>query len=271
METDSAPTLHHQTLPQQSDVTRRVWLDLLTSPLSLAPVVLGGTALMFSWAFGSDPILLAGSVLTMLAGVGIGATRAVLGMEGISERAYEELRQEAIAQRNQQLDQLSLRLFGDQDPRTESLLRGLRQTQHAFDSLPEKVKNSAANFTVFNQVYQVIDAAIAQLQYTLQLHDSALRVSGEPQRKILQQREAVIREVSETTQQLDQTAQQLHVFATNHSASDLASLRGELDESLKIARATEQRMRSLENQQTSPTSDAAFAEMPPPLTTRSPE
>ena len=62
---------------------------------------------------------------------------------------------------------------------------------------------------------------------------------------MLRERDEIVQEVSESIQQLAASVEQLNSFKFRQDEAELAKLREELDESMRVARRAEQRMASL--------------------------
>ena len=102
-------------------------IDLFASPGTLAPIVVGLTSLMYSWAVGGDPAANAIGIMGVLGGLGYFASRLVLGLEGMTNVLTKRSCEHHRKQQNEALDELERRLVDDQDQRTETCLRQLTQ------------------------------------------------------------------------------------------------------------------------------------------------
>lgn len=227
------------------DVKRKVLLDLFASPGTLAPIVAGASALMFSWAIGGNPVANGMGLVGILGGIGYFASRLVLGLEGMTQRAYQSLVAAQQAEQEQALDDLERRLGADHDPRTERVLRDLRQLHRTFGDRCKEQTVVAAHHALVGQVEQIFNASVSQLERSLELFHISQRLTGQSQIDILEERERVIDEVVETRDHLSATIEQFQTFVTRRNQSELSSLRDELDETLRVAKRTEQRMAEL--------------------------
>ena len=70
-------------------------------------------------------------------------------------------------------------------------------------------------------------------------------MSGKNRDRVLEQREALIEEVAASCDYLEQTIDNLNLAVTEKTQSDLARMRAELDETIRVARKAEERTESL--------------------------
>ena len=226
-------------------VKRKVMLDLFASPWSLLPMVGGATALMASWAFGGHPALTFGGIGAMLMGAGIFASRLIFGLERITDRAYKYVVESQQAARLAALEQLAQKLRGDRDPRTGALLSQLRSL---YDTLKADLDSGKINFAardVLERVESIYRICVEYLDRSFQLWQTSVRLKGPARNSVMQQREELINEVAHSVEYLENTVNQLHVGATRKNKSELAQLRAELDETLRVARLAEQRAEAI--------------------------
>ncbi len=224
------------------EVKRKVMIDLFASPGTLAPIVLGLTSLMYSWAVGGDPAANAIGIMGLLGGAGYFASRLVLGLEGMTKRAYEAIAEHHRTKRNESLDELERQLHGDQDQRTETCLRNLRNLYDTFQQSCLEGHVVSTHHQLLSQAEQIFNASVQQLERSLELFQISQKLTGKSQTDILSERERVIEEVMETQAHLSTTIEQFQAFATRRSQSELSELRQELDETLRVAQRTEERM-----------------------------
>ena len=233
------------------EVKRKVMIDLFASPGTLAPIVVGLTSLMYSWAVGGDPAGNAIGIMGVLGGAGYFASRLVLGLEGMTKRAYEAIAEHHRTKRNQALDELERQLHGDQDQRTETCLRNLRNLYDTFQQSCLEERVVATHHQVVSQAEQIFNASVQQLERSLELYQISQKLTGKPRGEILAERERVIREVIDTRDHLSATMEQFQTFATRRNQSELSQLREELDETLRVAQRTEERMAEIGHPQKS--------------------
>jgi hypothetical protein len=223
------------------EIRRKVMLDIFAAPGTLLPVAAGLTAFMASWAMGGNGPLTFGGITGVLAGVGLLASRLILGLEGITKRAYDHFLEKQRQQQIQALKELEQRLLADGDPRTEHCLHDL---WHLYSRLKEKSESgqmSALGYDVVEGVDKMFRMCVGQLEHSLELLETAKGMRGSARETILRQRETLVQEICETVAHLGEKIEQFHLMKTKKNRSDLAKLRMELDESIDVARRADQR------------------------------
>lgn len=228
---------------------KRILHDIVISRWTIVPLAVGLGALAAAWGLGGN------TGLYWLGGAGIAGslaaliTRFTVGAEKIAQNVYTRLHDQERRERERQLDALDRRLAAEPDPRTEDCLRELRRLYDGFQADVESGKLTSQSRLLADRVEQVFHASTEQLQRSYDLWTAAQRARGEAKQAVLEQREAVIEEVISTVKQLARTIEQFHQFQTQRGSSELERLRAELDETLLVARRTEERLAEIEHPQ----------------------
>lgn len=97
------------------------------------------------------------------------------------------------------------------------------------------------------QVGAIFHAAVEQLGNSHKLWELSENLGGEARRKVLVNREQVLQEVSATVDRLQAAITQIKEMIRQDKKVDLASMREELEATMRIARRTEEKMREIEN------------------------
>lgn len=205
---------------------------------------------MLSWAIDGNTLLNLGGLVGLLGGVGFLATRLIFGLERITEKAFQYLNDQRREVQEQALDSLASRLRGDEDPRTQTYLRHLRDLYTNYQEDIRSGKVAGAARTVQEQVEKLFQAAVKHLEHSYHLWIAAGRMSGNARLALLDERERVVQEVQDTVEHLSRTIEQFHSFRVKESEVELARLRAELDETMQVARRAEERLESLGKQNT---------------------
>ncbi len=228
------------------EVKRKVYLDLFASPLNLIPLAVGLSSLMASWAVGGSTTMNLIGIAGILGGVGITITRMILGLEGMTERAYNYQLEEQGKEREAALDRLLQKLQRDRDPRTETCLQELRLLKGSLQSAVEKGNITISAYEILNGVDNVFTQCIKQLEHSHSLWETTERMRGPARESLLQQRDDVVREVCETVVEVGKKVNHFLLTETKRNQSELAKVRRELDESIEVARAAERRTAELD-------------------------
>ncbi|MEE8450823.1 MAG: hypothetical protein V3R99_02880 [Thermoguttaceae bacterium] len=229
------------------DVRRKVLLDLFASPSTLLPIVGGVSALILSWAIDGGPALSMLGLAGLLGGMGWFATRLIFGLEDITSNAYEFLHEQQRHKQEEALDDLDNRLRKDRDPRTQESLRQLRELYGKFVGDVQSGKINRSTHEILEIVEELFRTSVAQLEVSYQLWQTSRTLGKEAKQKMLAQRDEVVEEVVDTIRHLGTTIEQFFAFTRKKNKDNLGRLREELDEAIRVARRTEERMASWEN------------------------
>lgn len=227
------------------NVRKKVLLDLFASPWSVVPIAGGLSAWLLSWAIDGQMALNMAGLIGVMGGIGVMATRVIFGLEKITEDAFEYMTQQQKDAQEKKLDELTQRLMGDGDPKTESYLAELRQLYQTFLDDLEQGKLAAGGRRVSEQVQRLFQASVQHLEYSYDLWQRAKRLRGAAREKLLEEREKAIGEVGETIEHLGLTIHQFHAFRIESNDSELSKLRQELEQSMLVARRAEERISGL--------------------------
>ena len=229
---------------------RKVLLKLISSPMTMIPLLAGVTTAAATWALNTQPGLgiFAGIAGVLVAG-GTFMTRLLIGGQATAKEAIDELQQEHHLNREQALDDLDRRLLEDGDGRTESALRDLRTFAEAFndEQLWSSGLNSRTTFDIMEGVDQLFRQCVGSLEQSLSLWHMAQKMNTKEARKpIVKQREHIIREVARSIEQLGKILVEIQSLeSTDTVSSGLAHVREELDRSLEYARTIDEKMKQL--------------------------
>ena len=233
-------------MPTPAEVRKQATLDLIVSPWTLGPVVLGGTALAAGWALGGDPTWLFAGVSGLLAGGGMLATRWLTQLEAVTAQAWRKLIDAEQADREAELDKLDRALQRDGDPSSQKLLRALRTIRQGLEQDEAEGKLGGAGGIVKDRAEEVFAACVAQLRYSLELDETARRLAGPARRALRADRQAILKEVAETVRHLAGTVAEVREAPIKRREGDLGRLRQELDATMEVARRTEARLNELD-------------------------
>jgi hypothetical protein len=227
------------------NVQKKVLLDLFAAPSTIVPIVGGLSAWMLSWAIDGSWWLNLGGLVAVLGGAGLLATRLIFGLESITEDAYRFLQDQQRQQRNAALDALENKLGLDNEFSDQTDLRQLRSLYDGLHADLEQGQVSPAARAIVGNVEKLFQAAVKHLEHSYHLWETAAKVTGEPRRKLLAEREHVLQEVRATAEHLGKTIHQFQTFRVKQNETELTKLREELDETLRSARRAEERLATL--------------------------
>lgn len=228
-------------------VKRKVISELFFAPSVVLPIVGGISAGMLSWAMNGSASLTMAAAAGILGGLGWMATRIIFKIESITEDAMRFEQEQAIKKENEQLDRLMQKLVLDKDERTQDYLILLRSLRDDFQTHTVQPGVQMRSARIREQVSEIFHAAVEQLGNSHKLWELSENLSGEARRKVLANREQVLQEISATVDRLQTAVTQIKEMIRQDKKADLASMREELEATMRIARRTEEKMREIEN------------------------
>ncbi len=172
------------------------------------------------------------------------ATRAIFKTESITAETIEKLREQEKAAEESRLDQLDRLMTQDNDDRDQDLLRTLRVQRaqfHEIASQPGVVIRSQEILTQFEELYR---ASVNNLYESYRLLMQSKPLGTNERRVLLAERERLLKEIQVSVDFSFSALEQYRSFTKKTVGTDLSRLREELDESIKIAKRTEERLRN---------------------------
>jgi hypothetical protein len=226
-------------------VKRKVTLDLLLSPYSLVPAVIGATAMIATWANDGPAWLAFAGISGVIAGIGILVSRYMLSLDNLMQKAWENTRNEEKKKKDEQILALHDLLISDHDARVTTALRELVSAFAAFHkNINQKDINVPTKSTLVEKVNSLFDACLKQLERTHDLCQQQKQLSGNAKKTIRDQRDQIIADVQASIVSMGGTLDECIQIATN-SEGNTSELRNELETSMKVARRTDERMSQL--------------------------
>jgi paraquat-inducible protein B len=228
-------------------VKRKVISELFFAPSVVLPIVGGISAGLLSWAMGGSGSLTLAAAAGLLGGIGWMITRIIFRVESITADAMRFEQAQLTKAENERLDQLLLQLTGDRDDRTQDYLTLLRSVRDDFQLTADQPGVQMRSARVREQVSAIFNAAVEQLRDSHKLWELSESLRGEARSKILADREQVLAEVNATVDRLHNAVSQFKELIRKDEKVDLASMREELEATMRVARRTDERMREIEN------------------------
>ena len=225
---------------------RRAVFEATKSPSSSIPLAAGIMILLATLMMGPFGILSLAGLLAMLTGVGFAVRKIFHGFSKLTNTAYEQFFETQQAKQLRALRELDQQLQRDNDHRTHNLLR---QLWVLYQTLEEDIKSGKLNYgahDVLEKVDDMFRVCIDHLRLSYQLWEMARRQDGSIARQKLQQREELIQEVHTSVDHLEQVVSRLEESAVERNTGELKRLREELDESMRVAKAVEERTADLD-------------------------
>ncbi len=228
-------------------VKRKVISELFFAPSIVLPIVGGISAGLLSWATGGSGYLTGAAAVGILGGVGWMLTRMIFKVEDITEQAMQAELEKRLRAESEELDALARLLRSDRDHRTQDYLTLLRSLRGEFEKAANKPGSQFRSAQIREKVGLVFEAAVGQLRQSYQLWELSENLVGTARDKILADRQQVLQEIESTVERLHSTVHQFRELIKTEDKVDLASMREELEMTMRIAKRTEERMRAIEN------------------------
>lgn len=232
-----------------SDV--RFWRKLAQHVVSLPsvgiPLALGTVTTGTSWMVGQgDGFLGFLGVTGILFGIGLGATKLILGFDELARSVLRELRSDQKKENNARLKDLQNELRKDQDQRTSQFVKQLRKLFLRMDKAGffDNTEDSADLLGISDRAKELYESSIASLRRSLLLWETANEMSTQKGREdVLEIRETLLDEVGESLSHLGATLDRLKTSELRRETTiNLAQIRDELEQGLEVARRVEERL-----------------------------
>ncbi len=227
-------------------IRKKVMSELFLAPSVVLPIVAGASAWLVSWGLGGVTMLTVGGMVGVLAGVGWMATRIIFQLDAITERTMRFAEEKARQKEEERIDKLVEKLGKLQDHRAIDYLTILRESRKEFVEMASQPGMQARGLQVVGQVHQLFWAAIEQLEQSYKLSELAGRLQSGERKELATRNEQNLTEIKATADRLTLAVEQFRRLSLREQNGELNELREELDESLKVAHRTEERMREIE-------------------------
>lgn len=235
----------------RSQFRNRILMKIAATPSVLLPIVLGTTVTIGSWALGHASGLMSFlGISGILAGLGVLATKWLYGFDKAVAELTEEEARSLRARQQGKLDDLDARLCRDEDPRSEEMLRRLRQILEQFqrDMTENRGGMGRAQLAeIGEKSNRLFVSCVASLERSLLLSEAALKMHTEDaKQRMLAARENLLEQVAISTEHLARIADSVRALSlTAGGEQSMEKIRRELDESMSVARRVDERMRSI--------------------------
>lgn len=198
---------------------------------------------ILGWAVDLSIFYVFGGFTGVLVGFGIMATKLIFNIEGLTEKAFEEWKKKVEEEFEAKLDALEKQLEETDGVKDESLLRELRTLFKTYKTSVQegKIKN---NLEISEKLSSLFNACVQKLTESYELWKSSKTFSGEIKKETLKARDSIIKDVAASTSYFAKTLHELFIIKKDES-KDLAELRKELDNSVEVAKKTEERLANL--------------------------
>ncbi len=242
---------------------------MLAAPLdafTLIPFLVGATMGIGFWAFNALSNVMAGSsLLLILLSAALYLNRLIFGWDKQYHKAVHQWREQVERKREKELDELHQDLLSDGDSRTQNLLQDLRTlTQALLETNPADGTLYNA-LDVFTDVDRLFQRSVEYLRESLDVWKTAGNMQKPSiKERLLAHREVLISEVEKSLENLGEVlAQYKQASLGGESGQELAHLREELSNRLRIAEQVEARVDALRTGQSAGYDEEEFLKYAP--------
>lgn len=232
----------------KDEIKNRVLLDLFATPSTMVPFFGGLTMLILAWVMGWG-IMLGASVISTCLGVGIFLTKFIFGLDKITQAAYQYEIDKKEQQLNKELDELDSKLRQDRDPRPENCLRRLRVLNK---KVRDRLKINPVGSELIENFDRLFQICISKIKETDEMWRDSRNLGDSTKKKVMREREKIVEEIEDVTSQLDHTVEQFQVIEIKKNDGEISELRKELEQTLLVAKKTEERLANLNSKSYDP-------------------
>lgn len=216
------------------DLRKRILLELLVTPMTMIPFMVGATSFMLSFVFGGFMAFVA--FVSTLIGFGALLTNMTFNMKGISERALRQWRNNEKQKQEEKLNALDMKLKRTKDTSDdENHLRNMRVLYKQFCEDVENRKISEHTPPdMLAQVDQMFNACVHSLEQSYDIYRTSRKMTGEIKGQLLNQRKEIIDNVGESVTELANAMSEVRSLRLKSSTRELDKIRDNLSRSLQI-------------------------------------
>lgn len=224
----------------------------MSSPITLAPFVVGFTCGLLIWTFDtSSKWLLVLTVSSLLFSIGSFFTRLVLGDERVTEKIRIEIQKESEKRTKEKLDKLEQNLAAyDRDSVSRKTLHDLRSILETFKNNEQELKEIPALSDVSNKVNDLFNEGIRLLHGSVNLHELYQTIQDKDSRqsisKTLKENQKCVQDIVAS---LSKTVTKVLSIKSNQSSSEYAQIKQELEDDFEIAIKVSERIRNIGTKQ----------------------
>lgn len=237
-------------------INKREWIKFLRILLTRLPVMLflGLTVISFiiGWALDFGAFILCIFPVVFLC-LTVGTIGQIFFLSGakIARQVKEDIKKESDDLREQNLDDLYLRLTKDNDPRTERALKDLREIARAIkESTNEDSRLDIQTIVELRfKVEELFNKCVIRLEKSLKLLNSSQEISNQQvKQRLLKLREDIIGEVKISINYLGDILARVQILNCKQGLGkeNLLAIMKDLEQGIAIAEKVDERMKKLE-------------------------
>lgn len=215
----------------------QVIVEVITAPLTLALLTLGGTLMMgapFSRWF------LFSGLLSTLAGIGSAISNFFLNKEEIANKALKKTFDKELADRHERAKTLLVKLRRTTEDKDDKCLEDLCSIYFDFltDVQEKKIQNIPEG--LLEQLELLFDACTKSLEHSFVLAEQAGKLSPDLRKKAMSKRKQILEEVANNVAGMFDNVSQIRMLGLKDNTKDLERIRNRVQRSLNLAQELDQ-------------------------------
>ena len=234
-----------------NDLKKRILLDLLVTPTTMLPNLLGASMMLTSEILGGTAAFF--GFCSLAVGLGVMATNVLINYDKVAAEAIRKLEEEKRKDKNRSLDDLArklevarMRYSRSKNGRPVRYLKELRAVRDSFfDDIREgRIENAPSSLQ--NQVDEIFDSCVEQLERQLDIVSTANKLSGDLKEQLLEQRNAILKDVEASIAEINNVVSEIRVLDLKENMEETKRLQERLRLQLTVARRTKEVMNEVE-------------------------
>lgn len=226
-------------------IKKKILLDLVITPMTMIPGMVGVTCLMGGWAIGSSVVSFTG-LLGVLVAAGAAGWNFIFNLNEAVERSDRNAQTRKLMEEQSKLDALDKKLVKNKDPRDQSYLRSLRTIHSGFvEDIREGKLSKFVTSKMIQEVNNMFDNYVGLLEYSYEIWERSRTMDGAVKDRIIQQREEILAEVEENVAAFGETVTRLRALSFNDTKTDTTDTQKTLERQLQAAERAQEKMKEL--------------------------
>jgi hypothetical protein len=226
------------------ELRKKVLLELLVTPATMIPSLIGGSLLLLSGMLGGFSAFF--GFIGLLIGFGAFLTNLVFNLEKIHVRTLKQWTEQQNNIREKKLDSLDRKLSKTAETDDENALRNLRTLYKTFGSeiTGEKFR-SRINPDMLQSIDDIFDTCVSKLERSYEMYRTIETMTGRVKHDMQRQRINLIAEVEASIIELSGVINEIRVLRFKDEGESLKVLQRRLSSQLEVAKATEESLAAL--------------------------
>jgi hypothetical protein len=228
-----------------NELQKKILLDLVITPYTVIPGLLGASLLLLSVAMGGMVTFV--GFICLLLGFGSLCINFMFNLTKVSKRAADEWQNTQQKKKDRDLDLLDRNLEDTRETSDENALRNLRALYMSFCGDFQNGRVSAhVPPAMLSQIDELFEQCIFHLRRSYEMYQQAQQVTGNLKKGLNKQRKELIGEVEKSVETLASVINEVRAMRIKSGKGQLSKLQRRLASQLQVAKATEESVAALD-------------------------